>query len=59
MFTLTAISLASRVAKYNIDYYRYVVRENSITTNTSLKHLRKTVDDFAYATSYINDLICQ
>ena len=59
MFTLSALMCASSVSKYDIDYYRYVVRENSITTSRSLEHLKKTVDDFSYAISYINRLINQ
>lgn len=57
MFTLTSLTLAKRVSKCNVDYYRYIQRPNSITTRKELKHIQKTADDFAYAIAYINNII--
>lgn len=57
MFTLTSLTLAQRVSKCNVDYYRYIQRPNSITTRKELKHIQKTADDFAYAVAYINNII--
>lgn len=57
MFTLTSLTLAQRVSKCNVDYYRYIQRPNSITTRKELKHIQKTADDFAYAIAYINNII--
>lgn len=57
MFMVTSLTLAQRVSKCNVDYYRYIQRPNSITTRKDLKHMQKTADDFAYAIEYINNVI--
>ena len=57
MFTLSCISKAERVAKCNVDFYRYVKRPGSITTSKSAAHQKKMIDDFCYAICYIDRLV--
>ena len=55
MFLIACIFEAKSVSKCNTDIYRYVVRQNSTTTQKSREHLIKMIDDFMYAINYIND----
>lgn len=57
MFTLSCISKAERVAKCNVDFYRYVKRPGSITTSKNAAHQKKMIDDFCYAICYIDRLV--
>lgn len=59
MFTLSLLCSAKRVAKCNVDFYRYVKRAGSTVNNREVLHQLKMVDDFCYAVLYINRIIEQ
>lgn len=55
MFLISCIFEAKRVSYSKIDIYRYVKRDNSITTKKSKEHLLKMIDGFWFAINYINE----
>ena len=57
MFNLNAYLHADRMAAIDAKVYCYIVRPNSIMTNTNSVHLMKMMDDFQYVIDYINALI--
>lgn len=54
MFLVSSIFKAQRVSHCGVDVYRYVTRQNSITSKKTPEHLCKVIDDFLYAIEYIN-----
>ena len=56
-FTPTLFINAKRVAFIPIDIYRYVQRENSITSNKNLRHYEKHIKDLEYAIFKMDDII--
>lgn len=55
MFLIKCIFNSKRVSYINVDIYRYVIRELSVTTKKTKDHLNKVIDDFMYAIIYINN----
>lgn len=54
MFLISCIFSAVKVSYCNVDIYRYVIRDNSTTTNKSKEHILKTIEDFMFAIEYID-----
>lgn len=57
MFSVLSTSKADKVMYCHADVYRNVKRENSIVTRQDDAHLRKMVDDFAYAVEYFTRFV--
>lgn len=58
-FTPSLFINAQRVAFIPIDIYRYVQRENSITSNKGLRHYEKHIKDLEYAIYKMDSIIDQ
>lgn len=56
MFTCLLMSAIENSIYTNLDVYRYVVRDNSTVNKYEKSHQKKMIDDFLYATCYLDDL---
>jgi hypothetical protein len=57
MFAVASMNRAQAVTHCHADVYRHVVRPNSTITRRDSAHMKKMVDDFLYAVTYINGFI--
>ncbi|WP_394749410.1 glycosyltransferase [Spongiimicrobium salis] len=57
IYTAELFSKAQKIAKINLDVYRYVQRETSIMHNKSEAHYNKLIADFEHIIFKYNDLV--